>query len=230
MRPVSATKAYIPQRQSIVTTSDVDGADSPFGYWGYFSYPMRRRLDMVVEAMKKKSGYHRILDAGYGCGVFLPDLYHRLDPNNGVLHGVDIHDSSAEVKQNLTLYEEMDDQRIELGKYPLFALPFPDHTFDLIVSVSVLEHIPPHFLPSCLDEIKRVAAPGAEIILGFPTDCILIRALAWIQKQNLRENHPSTHEDITHAIHQAGLRIECQTRFPWFAGPLTMHYNVRCTV
>ncbi|MBF0145477.1 MAG: class I SAM-dependent methyltransferase [Magnetococcales bacterium] len=227
MNSVSARKAYIPSKESIVSTSDVDGVNTAFGYWGPLSYPMRRRLNMAVEAMKRKNGYHAILDAGYGCGIFLSDLHRRLDPETGMLYGIDVHDQHDAVKTHLVMREGLKADRVHLSNHSLFELPFEDHTFDLVVSVSVLEHIAPDLLVGCLREIKRVAMPDAEIILGFPTDCMFIRTLAVLQHQDLKKNHPSTHLDIFRAITDAGFRMVDQTGFPAFAGPLTMHYNVR---
>lgn len=218
---------FIPRKESIVSTSDVDGVNTALGYWGSLSYPMRRRLGMVVDAMVQKQGYGRILDAGYGCGIFLADLYRRLDPKNGCLYGVDIHDKYQEVHSSLTTKEQMDPKRLVLSQNSLSELPFEDNSFDLVVSVSVLEHIEPGQLPACLKEIRRVAKPGAEIILGFPTDCIFIRLLAFLQKQDLKVNHPSTHEAIFAAIQESGMQIELKAGFPKFFGPLVLHYNVK---
>lgn len=44
-------------------------------------------------------------------------------------------------------------------------LPFPDNYFDLIVTFSVLHHIPPGEFERAVEEIKRVAKPTATIFL-----------------------------------------------------------------
>ncbi|MBF0420855.1 MAG: class I SAM-dependent methyltransferase [Magnetococcales bacterium] len=227
MKPSCRSKVYVPDKTSIVSTSDVDGVNALFGYYSPFSYPMRRRLNMVVEAMEKKTGYQAILDAGFGCGILLTDLYRKLAPGSGQLYGIDVHGQHEAVKASLVAREGLEAGRIHLSNHSLFDLPFEDDTFDLIVSVSVLEHIQPNLLPACLREIRRVAKSNAEIILGFPTDSIFIRLLALLHKQDIRKNHPSTHHDIFGAIAQAGFQIIEKSSFPRFAGPLTMHYNVR---
>jgi SAM-dependent methyltransferase len=44
-------------------------------------------------------------------------------------------------------------------------LPFRDGAFDLIVSISTLDHLPPRALPGALGELCRVLAPGGCIVL-----------------------------------------------------------------
>lgn len=220
------SRAYIPDKSNIYSTSDVDGVNTAFGYWGPLSYPMRRRLDMAVQTLPKDKKYASILDAGYGCGIFLPELYRRLLPH-GRLYGVDIHNGHQNVSRQLLPAEQMDGRRVFLSQASLDNLPFENSSFDLITSISVMEHIAPSRLASCFLELKRVAKPDADIIIGFPTDCLFIRALAWAQNQDLKKNHPSTHIDVLSAIKEAGFKVISSSGFPKFWGPLTMHYNVR---
>jgi ubiquinone/menaquinone biosynthesis C-methylase UbiE len=46
-----------------------------------------------------------------------------------------------------------------------YHLPFPDRHFDLVVSWTVLQHVPPDQIHSMLAEVKRVLAPGGTILL-----------------------------------------------------------------
>ncbi len=47
-------------------------------------------------------------------------------------------------------------------------LPFPDGTFDLVLAVEVLEHLPDP--ARALDELARVARPGATAVLSVPSE------------------------------------------------------------
>ena len=47
-------------------------------------------------------------------------------------------------------------------------LPFPDATFDLVLAVEVLEHLPDP--ARAVDELARVAAPGATAVLSVPSE------------------------------------------------------------
>lgn len=45
------------------------------------------------------------------------------------------------------------------------ALPFRAASFDLIVSISTLDHLPPHLLPTALGQLRDVLKPGGCLIL-----------------------------------------------------------------
>jgi SAM-dependent methyltransferase len=47
-------------------------------------------------------------------------------------------------------------------------LPFPDAAFDLVLAVEVLEHLPDP--ARAIDELARVAAPGATAVLSVPSE------------------------------------------------------------
>ena len=47
------------------------------------------------------------------------------------------------------------------------CLSYPDNTFDLVVSISVIEHIHEEFA-AAIREMIRVARPGAHVYLTFP--------------------------------------------------------------
>ena len=51
-----------------------------------------------------------------------------------------------------------------------FELPFPDHSFDLVTSFQVLEHVPDSL--AYLREIARVTRPGGTVILATPNAAI----------------------------------------------------------
>ncbi len=50
----------------------------------------------------------------------------------------------------------------------LSGLPFPDNSFDVIVSIHVLPEIPYRSLPAALSELRRVLCPGGVLRLALP--------------------------------------------------------------
>lgn len=44
------------------------------------------------------------------------------------------------------------------------SLPFPNDHYDLVVCNNVLDHV--RDLPACLDEMRRVLAPGGHVVIG----------------------------------------------------------------
>lgn len=52
------------------------------------------------------------------------------------------------------------------------ALPFPDASFEAVLSVEMLEHVPPQARERTLGEMFRVLAPGGRLIVTFPADAV----------------------------------------------------------
>lgn len=108
--------------------------------------------------------FPRLLEIGYGSGIFMPELSLHCDE----LYGIDIHTHAAEVMRHL------EHHRIEaaLTRSNGTALPFGDRTFDCIVAMSCLEYMEP--LESAAREIKRVLKPGGCFIAVTPGHSPLI--------------------------------------------------------
>jgi SAM-dependent methyltransferase len=60
----------------------------------------------------------------------------------------------------------MRDGKLQLRHEDLSDLPYPPHTFSLIYSYHVLEHVPDHC--KVLIELGRVLRPGGVLLIGFP--------------------------------------------------------------
>ncbi len=102
----------------------------------------------------------RALD--FGCGVgrltrAIAPLFERVD-------GVDVCPTPTERARGFTT-----DQRVQ---YHVGASPdlgaFPDASFDLVLSILVLQHIPAPFNESYLAEFTRVAAPTGILLFQAP--------------------------------------------------------------
>jgi SAM-dependent methyltransferase len=57
---------------------------------------------------------------------------------------------------------------IKLSNEDATALTFPDDSFDAIISISVIEHIPDHGDTAALKEMWRVLRPGGYLVLTIP--------------------------------------------------------------
>ncbi|PIE84502.1 MAG: SAM-dependent methyltransferase [Bacteroidia bacterium] len=95
------------------------------------------------------------------------------------------------------------------------ALPFPDHSFDLILCNHVLEHIPDDHL--AMTELRRILAPGGVAILLVPLDLQAERTLEdpAINTPELRERHYGQRDhlrmygrDYPQRLARAGFAVE----------------------
>lgn len=110
-----------------------------------------KRIDRLV-SMKPGD---RVLEVGCGQGHLTRALAARdLD-----IIGIDANPQAAEVAGNGIVRHMVAEN-----------LDFEDETFDFVVSVHAIEHIPP--LEAALAEITRVLKPGGEAVFIYPAEPI----------------------------------------------------------
>jgi SAM-dependent methyltransferase len=119
----------------------------------HFWFRGRRR---VIWAMLFRAGITsapRILDAGCGTGRNLVEF-----GSLGVAEGVDFSAEAVEFCRQRGL--------VGVQRAPIEELPFEGGRFDLIFATDVIEHLEDD--RRALTELRRVAAPGAHLVLTVP--------------------------------------------------------------
>jgi len=105
-------------------------------------------------------------------------------------------------------------------------LPFEDACFDFVLSLNCLEFVPDPL--SALAELKRVAAPGAEAVIG-----VLNRRGTWewtrrvrraLSKRAYYRGHFFTEEELTRAIADAGWNV-VEVRYAVHFPPLQLPFQ-----
>ena len=146
----------------------------------------------------------RLLDAGSGTGVNLAD-YATLGRSVGV--ELDREAASISVRRG--------NECVAVGD--LCRLPFPDASFDLVISTDVIEHIDDDV--AALREMRRVLNPAGRIILTTP-------AYSWAYSSHDRFLHHVRRYDrdrLQSAIDGAGLKAVHFSRYNvLLAGPLVI--------
>jgi len=134
-----------------------------FDYWdgdrkicyGGYRY-MEGRWEKVARAMVEHYGIKpgdKILDVGCGKGFLLYD-FTKVVPDLE-LHGIDISEYAIENAK-----EEIKD-RLQVGNAT--SLPFPDHYFDFVFSITTLHNLHCYDLDKALREIERVGKKNKYI-------------------------------------------------------------------
>jgi SAM-dependent methyltransferase len=192
------------------------GADDPlrFYYMPLVGRFYRRRLALAV-GLLDGGGARRLLEVGYGSGIFLPELA----AHGAHVIGVDHHPEGATVRAMARA--EGIDPALVTGD--VRALPIASGSIDLLVCLSVLEHVAA--LGDAAAEIERVLRPGGVAVLGYPRVGKLMSALfPLIGFRGIDELHVSTPVAIEAALAPL-MTLEARRRWP--RGPLPLYHVSR---
>jgi ubiquinone/menaquinone biosynthesis C-methylase UbiE len=139
----------------LVKTGPVDHAEWNFA--PVLGAIQRARFDMIINLMGGRK-YGKLLEVGYGSGVFMPELRNHCE----ILYGIDIHHGARQVSRNLR--ETGTDAELQTAN--ICEMPFKDRCFDGIVAVSTLEFL--EKLDTACLELKRVLAPDGSLLVVVP--------------------------------------------------------------
>ncbi len=104
----------------------------------------------------------RILDAGCGTGLLTLALL-RVLKRPARITGIDLSVSSLETARRATMHKTDAGARhiVSFAQANVLQLPFPDESFDFILTSGVLEYVP---LRDGMGELARVLAPGGYLL------------------------------------------------------------------
>ncbi len=118
-------------------------------------YDTKKRLDVVFnELLTEDITNKKVLDAGCGTGWFSKGAVDR---------GAQVTSMDLGEKLLSKVAEKCESERV-VGS--ILQMPFPDNTFDIIISSEVIEHVPSPF--EGVKEMYRVLKPGGILILTTP--------------------------------------------------------------
>ena len=102
----------------------------------------------------------RVLDAGCGTGTLTLALLRNLRVPVK-LTAIDLSSSVISTARKYVSKENPNQQDVRFTQGNVLALPFPDETFDVVVTCGVLEYLP---LEEGFAELARVIAPGGYFL------------------------------------------------------------------
>ena len=149
------TELRLLPKSALVRTSEVDHPD-----WNYrvLLGAVQRLRFRMVRRLLAGTAVDRLLEIGYGSGVFMPELARHCTD----LHGIDPHPHRAAVADNLA----GQGIRATLAQGSAESLPYEDARFGCAVAISTLEYVPD--IEAACREIRRVLAPGGVLAVVTP--------------------------------------------------------------
>lgn len=160
-------------------------------HWWYQG--RRQVLERAIERLGLPAGA-RILDAGCGSGRNMVDL-----ARHGEVTGVELSQPSVELARDRRAGEVIEGSVMEM--------PFEDGSFDLAVSLDVIEHLQDDV--GALRELRRVIKPGGALLVTVP-------AYQWLWSGHDEINHHHrryNRRTLLAAAEEAGWSCECASHF-----------------
>ncbi len=203
----------LPEKE-LIKTSDVDHA--PWNYDGVLGYVSRRRFELVTSLLPKRA--EKLLEIGYGSGIFMPELARYTDN----LFGVDVHERADEIAAVL----KRNGVTATLSTASADALPFPDRSFDAVVVVSTFEFVPD--IERAAREVRRVLRPGGVAIVVTPVENLFLDiALRIATGESAKNDFGDRRKQIVPTL----MRELQHQRSAWFprVSPLPVYRAMRLT-
>jgi ubiquinone/menaquinone biosynthesis C-methylase UbiE len=167
-------------------------------------------LNVLRRIVPEKSKNLTVLDIGCGTGRFFNDLRETFDAD---VFGIDYSINRAEIAMKKSKTVVVAD-----GRY----LPFKDNTFDVCLSVEVIQHIPGRKdRIRYLTELKRVLKSEGRFILATINDNWWKRVLKRsILKRNVLNDIGTTYyyslKELCDDVLEAGLKIRIKSGYLFF--------------
>jgi ubiquinone/menaquinone biosynthesis C-methylase UbiE len=127
----------------------------------YFQHEVEKGAKSVERFLKLNRDWvgGRVLD--YGCGA--GGLTFRLADHAKSAVGIDLEEYKIDYARQQAV--EQNKQNLEFIRYDGGDVPFPDHSFDTIFCVDVMEHVPNP--DHSFQEFRRLLKPGGLLLFSF---------------------------------------------------------------
>jgi SAM-dependent methyltransferase len=146
----------------------------------HYSLYTRIVADHLMAIMGGQGEGGSLLDVGCGVGYFLRRI-HAAWPGRYQLHGIEYDPLAVEQARNSVPGV--------FGVGSVTDIAYPDQSFDVVLNLSVLEHVPDD--GKAMDELVRVLRPGGRLIVSVPClDGLRSRS----RLRNLGHEQPGTPE------------------------------------
>lgn len=187
-------------RDALVKTNDLDQAD--WNFRPVLGWVQRLRLRCVASVLASRPPASRLLEVGYGSGIFMPELARHADDR----FGADVHANGAAVGTTLAVHGAP----ARLVRAAAGALPYRNGAFDTVITVSTLEFVPD--VAAAVAELVRVTAPGGRLVIVTPGESALLDlGLRVLSGERAEDTFQGRRRLVVPAVERSARIIEVRT-------------------
>ncbi len=207
-------------RDALVKTNDLDQAD--WNFRPLLGWVQRLRMRSVAAALAaaprcREGRTSRLLEVGYGSGVFLPELARHADET----FGADVHSRGAAVSDVLAAHGSP----ATLLRAGAGALPYRDGAFDTVVTVSTLEFVPD--VAAAVAELVRVTRHGGRLVIVTPGQSALLDlGLRVLTRERAEDTFEGRRRLVVPAVEHRARIVEIRTLPPLVGRRILPLYRV----
>jgi 2-polyprenyl-3-methyl-5-hydroxy-6-metoxy-1,4-benzoquinol methylase len=162
-------------------------------YYAHAPHVLKRKAFVQNAIKMMESRVCQCMDVGVGPGVILASVLEEKE--NWYGYGIDISARCVAYAKKMMEIHELA-ERTQIERADARAVPHPDETFELVIAMEVLEHLPDAL--EGLKEVTRILKRGAHAILALPVRLPLLEHLSIF----------SAPEEVRRAYTNANLSIE----------------------
>lgn len=203
--------------RSILDNLPKTGPTDPIEYYRQplIGWVFRERINMGLRLLGDRR-YTRALEVGYGAGAVLLTIA----PQVSELVAIDLDAKPEPVRQLLASRG----LTAELAQGSVYELPYPDASFDLVLSYSVFEHLAEY--KKALSEVARTLKPGGQFLLGMPSvNRMMEVGFRLIGFKGIEDHHVTTPAAVSRAFSEAGFRVVRSETLDLPFRPLRLYYT-----
>jgi ubiquinone/menaquinone biosynthesis C-methylase UbiE len=206
------TQLHLLPEEVLIKTGPIDHAG--WNFRPILGSIQRSRFRMMVDLLEEHH-FDRLLEVGYGSGVFMPELARRCRS----LHGIDVHRHTESVVDSLRKL----DLRASLMSASAESMPFEDGFFDAVVAVSAFEFISD--LDRACREIRRVLTKTGVFFVVTPGHSRLVDlGLRLLTGENARTDYGKKRQLVMPALHRH-FKVQKVRALPPISTPLFCLYK-----
>lgn len=130
--------------------------------FGQSGWTTAEEQDRIIDLLDLKPG-RRLLDV---CSVSGGPTLRMAEKTGAIVHGVDVHEAGIDAARKQAAERGLTETATFDACDAARALPFPDGSFDAVMCIDAINHLPDRHL--VLSEWRRVLKPGGRVLFTDP--------------------------------------------------------------